>query len=372
MTSMADINNQFVSPEFNNIQTNYQKNKFLVQCFNTMQMAACESYINGLEIPDFLVKSNLDTMIPICYREYPFLLIPYEWLLKESEYLAEKSHELMETQYNLPKELFKVMLGESQLMYPKYTMALWQKGAINLEQAQIDMLDDLITKAQIKDGDHILDIGCGFGSALHYILSKFPNCQVTGLNLSKEHCQYIRNKIKDDQSYFSSDRFTLIEGDFNTINFEHKFDKIISLGVFEHIGNLTNGFKKVSSLLTDKGQFLLHIIAIKLPHSISSVFLEKYIFPRFRVWGYENVPLYNQDLKTVDKWFMNGSNYSKTLVTWLRNFDNNQEYLKTLKYDMEYSRFRRLWRLYLIWCIAYFDACNGEVLGNGQYLMTKA
>ena len=90
------------------------------------------------------------------------------------------------------------------------------------------------------------------------------------------------------------------------------------------------------------------------------------------MWGYENVPLYNQDLKTVDKWFMNGSNYSKTLVTWLRNFDNNQEYLKTLNYDMDYSRFRRMWRLYLIWCIAYFDACNGEVLGNGQYLMTKA
>ncbi|AFZ47040.1 Methyltransferase type 12 [Cyanobacterium stanieri PCC 7202] len=370
MTSTIDINNKFVSPEFN--ETDYHQHKFFIELFNSIQMRGCESYINGLELPDFLLKSTLNTILPICYQKYPFLLIAYEWLLKESEYLAESSDELMEKQYNLPKELFTTMLGESTLMYPKYTMALWEKGATNLEQAQIDMLDDLIIKADIKDGDHILDIGCGFGSALHYILSKFPNSQVTGLNLSKQHCQYIRTKIKDAQSYFSSDHFTLVEGDFNTINFEQKFDKIISLGVFEHVGNLTNSFKKVSSLLKDKGQFFLHIITIKFPHSASSVFLEKYIFPRFRVWGYENVPLYNQNLKTVNKWFMNGSNYSQTLTAWLRNFDDNQEYLKTLDYGMEYNRFRRMWRLYLMWCIAYFDACNGEVLGNGQYLMTKA
>lgn len=370
MTSTIDTKNKFVAPEFDD--NNYYKNRLLIELFNAIQMLGCESYMNGLELPDFLVKSTLDTIIPICYQQYSFLLIPYEWVLKQSEHLAESSEELMEKQYNLPQELFKIMLGESQLMYPKYTMGLWEKGAKNLEQAQIDMLNDLITKADIKDGDHILDIGCGFGSALHYILSKFPNSQVTGLNLSKQHCQYIRSKIEDNQSYFSGDRFTLIEDDFNTIKFEQKFDKVISLGVFEHIGNLTNSFKKVSSLLKDKGKFFLHIISIKCPHNASSVFLEKYIFPRFRVWSYENVPLYNQDLEIVNKWFMNGSNYSKTLTAWLRNFDDNQEYLKTLDYGIEYGCFRRMWRLYLMWCIAYFDACNGEILGNGQYLMIKA
>jgi cyclopropane-fatty-acyl-phospholipid synthase len=370
MTSIANTNNQLVSPKFK--ETDYHKNKFLIEFFNTIQMAGCESYVNGLELPDFLVKSTLNTILPICYRQYPFLLIPYEWLLKESEYLAESSDELMDIQYNLPKELFKVMLGESQLMYPKYTMALWEKGATNLEQAQIDMVQDVIEKAQIKDGDEILDLGCGFGSASHYILAKFPNCKVTALNLSKEHCDYMRQKQQEPDSYFHSDRFTICEEDFNNVNFEKKFDKIIAIGLFEHIGNLTNSFKKVSSLLKDNCQILLHIIAIKFPHSASSVFLEKYIFPRFRVWGYENLPLYNRDLKTVNKWFMNGSNYSQTLTAWLHNFDNNQEYLKTLNYGMEYGRFRRMWRLYLMWCIAYFDACNGEVLGNGQYLMTKA
>ncbi len=166
-------------------------------------MIGCEAYINGLEVPDSFVKSILDFIIPICYRKYPFLLVPYEWLLTESEHLAESSQELMKIQYDLPKELFKVMLGEGKLMYPKYTMALWEKGAENLEQAQIDMVQDVIEKAQIQDGDEILDIGCGFGSASHYILAKFPNCKVTALNLSKEHCDYMRQQKAKSRELFS-------------------------------------------------------------------------------------------------------------------------------------------------------------------------
>lgn len=376
MTYISNTNTENLnfSAEYIGIEsfTDYDKNQYLIKLFNTIQMIGCEAYINGLELSDSVVKSILDFVIPICYQKYSFLLIPYKWLLKESELLAESSQELMKIQYNLPKELFKVMLEEDKIMYPKYTMALWEKGAENLKQAQIDMVQDVVEKAQIQDGDEILDIGCGFGSALHYILAKFPNCKVTALNLSKEHCQYIREKMQHPESYFSCDRFTLIEGDFNNITFDHKFDKIITLGVFEHFGNLTNSFKKVSSLLKENGKFFIHVISSKFSHSISSVFLEKYIFPRFRVWGYENMSLYNQDLKTVNKWFINGSNYSKTLQYWLHNFNQNQEYLKTLDYEINYPKFRRMWRLYLIWCIAYFDACNGEILGNGQYLMVKA
>lgn len=374
MTSISNIQNPSFSAKYIGIESSndYHKHQFLIKLFNATQMIGCEAYINGLELPDPVVKSILDFIIPICYQKYPFLLVPYEWLLTESEQLAESSQELMTVQYNLPKELFKVMLGEGKLMYPKYTMALWEKGAQNLEQAQIDMVQDVVEKAQIQDGDEILDIGCGFGSALHYILAKFPKCKVTGLNLSAEHCQYIKEKMQDSESYFSSDRFTLIKGDFNNITFEQKFDKIITLGVFEHIGNLTNSFKKAASFLKPEGKFFIHIISSKLPNSICNVFLEKYIFPRFRVWSYEDVPLYNQDLKTVNKWYINGLNYSKTLQSWLENFDQNQDYFKTLDYGMNYIKFRRIWRLYLLWCIAFFDACNGEILGNSQYLMVKA
>lgn len=164
----------------------YQVTRGMVTIVNALQMALAESYINGLEIPDSALKSILDTFIPVLYKYFPSLLVPYNWLLAESDCLAEGSQELMKIQYNLPTEMFRLMLGEGQVLYPKYTMALWEKGAIDLEQAQMHMLDDVIEKAQIKDGDQILDLGCGWGSSAHYILAKFPHAKVTALNLSHE------------------------------------------------------------------------------------------------------------------------------------------------------------------------------------------
>jgi cyclopropane-fatty-acyl-phospholipid synthase len=375
MTFISDVNeihNPISETESFNPKSIYQKHRFWIKLFNAIEILGCEAYINGLELPDSVIKSILDFSIPVCYQRFPFLLVPYEWLLHESEELAESSQELMEIQYNLPKELFKVMLGEDKILYPKYTMALWEKGAKNLEQAQIDKIEDVIEKAQIQDGDEILDLGCGFGSASHYILAKFPNCKVTALNLSKEHCDYMRQKMQEPESYFKPDRFTICEENFNNANFTQKFDKIIAIGLFEHIGNFSESLKKVSSFLKPEGKLFIHIISSKLPHTIMILFLEKYIFPRARGWSYHQVPPTNSEFVTLDKWFINGLNYAKTLTKWLDNFDHNQEYLKTLNYGMIYAKFRRMWRLYLLWCIALFTACDGEVLGNAQYLMVKS
>lgn len=339
---------------------------------NAVQLAMAEAYINGIELPDSVLKVLFDTYIPIVYKNFPSLLVPYHWLSKESEMLAKGSEELMEVQYNLPCDLFKLMLGETELMYPKYTMALWQNGAQNLEQAQTHMLDDLIHKAEIKDGDEILDLGCGWGSAANYILSRFPNAKVTSLNLSREQCNYIRQQMQDDRSNLQPTRFTLYEGDFNDASFATKFDKIIAIGLFEHIGNLTQSFQKLASFLKDDGKVLIHIITTSLSRNITDPYIDKYIFPNMRVWSFDAIPETNKDLKTVDRWYLNGSNYSKTLGSWLENFDRNQEQLKGLDYGIEYPKFRRMWRLYLLLCIAYFDACNGTILGNGQYLMVHA
>jgi cyclopropane-fatty-acyl-phospholipid synthase len=264
------------------------------------------------------------------------------------------------------------MLGEGELIYPKYTMALWEKGASSLEQAQTDMLADVIEKAGIQDGDEILDLGCGWGSASHYILSQFPHAKVTALNLSHEQCEYMRQKMQDPKSHFSSGRFTVYETDFNDINFDKKFDKILAIGLFEHIGNLSKSFQKLASILKENGQVFIHFISIRFPHNAYSPFLNKYIFPNVRIRHYDAVPLCNQDLQTINRWYLNGANYSKTLKVWLKNFDENQEKIKTLDYGIDYVKFRRIWRLYLLWCMAYFDSCDGTILGNAQYLMTHA
>lgn len=350
----------------------YQATRTAIAGFNMILLAGAEAYINGLEVPDHVLKSLVEASVQICYKNFPSLLVPYEWLSEERDRLAEGSRELMKIQYDLPEEMFRLMLGEGELTYPKYTMALWEKGALNLEQAQMHMLDDVIEKVGIKDGDEILDLGCGWAAASNYILAQFPNVKVTALNLSHEQCEYMRKKMQDPDSYLSSERFTLCEEDFNDANFETTFDKIIAIGLFEHVGNLTKSFAKLASFLKDDGKVFIHIITTSLPYNITNPFINKYIFPNMRVWSYDTIPTINKNLKTINRWYLNGANYSKTLRSWLINFNQNQAKIKGLNYGMIYAKFRRLWRLYLLLCIAHFDGCNGEILGNGQYLLVHA
>jgi cyclopropane-fatty-acyl-phospholipid synthase len=339
---------------------------------NVIQMSVAEAYINGLEVPDSVLRSLFDTCMPVFFKHFPSLLAPYEWVLKETEHVAEGSQELMKLQYDLPQAMLNVMLGDYPLIYPKYSMGLWEKGAINLEQSQMHMIDDLIEKLDIQDGDNILDFGCGWGCIANYVLSKFPNVRFTGLNLSHQQCNYMRQKMEDPSSHLSSGRFTLHEGDLNDAFFEEKFDKIMSIGVFCHVGNLTQSFQKLASFLKAQGKVLIHIITVRTPNHISSVYTHRYIFPHGRYWNYDAMPSHNKDLKTVQRWYLNGSNYSKTFANWLQNFDDSQDAVKALDYGMDYAKFRRIWRFYLIWFVSNFASCDGEINGNGQFLMVHA
>jgi cyclopropane-fatty-acyl-phospholipid synthase len=350
----------------------YQTTRRFIEVANVVQMAFAESYINGLELPDVVLQSFFDTCMPVIFQHFPAFLTPYDWVSQETDHLAVGAQELMKKQYDLPQGMLNKMIGEGKLIYPKYSMGLWEKGVTSLEQAQIQMLDDVIEKLGIQDGDNILDFGCGWGSVPNYILSKFPNVTFTGLNLSHEQCEYIRQKMQDPDSYLSSGRFTLREADLNEVKFATQFDKILSIGVFEHVGNLTNAFKKLATFLKPNGKCFIHIITVRLPNNISSAFTHKYIFPHGRYWKYDAVPNCNQDLKTVQSWYLNGMNYAKTLAVWLERFDSSYAEVKDLEYGMDFAKFRRMWRFYLIWFIANFSSCNGEINGNGQFLMIHA
>ncbi len=350
----------------------YKATRIMASVFNATQMGLAEAYINGLEIPDSVFRSIFHLSMPILFKHAPGLVAPYEWVLKESDRFAESSRELMKIQYDLPQAMLNQMLGDWQVIYPKYSMGLWERGATDLETSQMHMIDQVIERLGINDGDHILDFGCGWGCVPNYIMSKFPNVRFTGLNLSHQQCEYMRHKMQDPQSYLSSGRFTLHEGDLNEAQFAEKFDKIISIGVFCHVGNLTNSFQKLASFLKSDGKVFIHIITARIPNNMSSGFTHKYIFPHGRYWNYDAIPTHNRDLQTIDRWYLNGLNYHKTMTEWLNRFDAAQATVNSLDYGMDYAKFRRIWRFYLLMLGTIFATCDGEYNGNGQYLMTHA
>ena len=350
----------------------YRCSRLLAAGFNSTQMAMAEAYINGLEIPDALYRGMIHASMPILFRHFPALLAPYEWVLNESDRIAESAKELMDIQYDRPQQMLNQMLGDWEPIYPKYSTGFWENGAEDLEASQRHMIDQMIDRLGIEDGDHLLDFGCGWGCVPNYILSKFPNLRCTGVNLSRGQCAYMRAKMNDPRSQLSSGRFTLVEGDINEVVFSEKFSKIISVGVFCHVGNLTKAFARLASLLQPQGKALIHIITVRIPNNMSSGFTDKYIFPGGRYWNHDAIPSHSVDLKTVQRWYMNGSNYHRTLTAWLDRFDASQDLVSHFDYGMEYAKFRRMWRFYLLLLGTIFATCDGEFNGNGQYLMTHA
>jgi cyclopropane-fatty-acyl-phospholipid synthase len=86
----------------------------------------------------------------------------------------------------------------------------------------------------------------------------------------------------------------------------------------------------------------------------------------------DSIPTFDKDFRTVQRWYLNGMNYSNTLKRWLENFDDSYPVVKDLDYGIDFVKFRRIWRLYLVWFISNFASCDGEINGNGQFLLVHA
>ena len=329
-----------------------------------------EWYLNSpFDVPAAIKQSLVNWIVALDNRLCVFLSANYSPGAPESEYIAESSTELMALHYDQPLHMFEHILGSSM----KYSMGLWENGASTLEEAQQAMMADLCNKGEIEDGHNILDIGCGFGSFAEYVLANYPNCTVTGLTLSRVQADYIRSRQKQADHPLHGKRFKLVQEDFNSARLKEKFDRVVSIGVWEHVSNLDKAQAKVREFLHPDGKVLLHYIVYfealagitKRP--LQSIFVSKYIFPAGRIWSADDLPKYQNDLAVERTWQLNGMNYERTIACWLTNLRNNQNKLK--KRGIE-RRTIKLWEFYFSTCIALFHANRGRYYGNAQYLLT--
>jgi len=337
-----------------------------------MEDQIAERYFDGrFNPPGWLLQSALNLYVS-----------SYHWLgillgrgsdgpALQGDTIAERSRELMAVHYDMPLPLFERMLGPSM----KYSTALWETGAATLEAAQEAMLADVCRKAGLRDGDAVLDVGCGFGSLCHYILRAFPSATVVGLTLSRTQADTIRRAQEQPGHPFHSPRFRLVQEDFNTVRFAGRFDRILSLGVFEHVANLDKALEKLRGLLHDDGKLFLHYIVYRRPvHRLADrpadgSFVGRYIFPGGRVWFDEELARHPTHFKLAGQWFLNGRNYERTLRAWLERFLAGRERIAQ-EAGLDERRLR-IWELYLRAFIAVFRTGRGRFYGNGQYLLTS-
>lgn len=239
--------------------------------------------------------------------------------------------------YDIGNDFYRLFLDKGM----QYSCAYFAGDDDTLEDAQQNKLRLIASKLNLKPGQSVLDIGCGWGDLALY-LARMEKVNVLGVTLSKEQCALAREKARQ---LGVADRVRFELTDYRTV--AERFDRIVSVGMFEHVGVHHYGefFAKVNELMTADGVMLLHSIGHMSPPGTASPWLRKYIFPGAYSPALSEVftAVEQNSLWVTDLEFLR-VHYAKTLAHWERRFQANRAKVAQM-YD---ERFCRMWEFYLI------------------------
>jgi cyclopropane-fatty-acyl-phospholipid synthase len=236
-----------------------------------------------------------------------------------------------EKHYNLGNDLFTSMLDSRM----NYSCAYW-KNASDLEKAQEDKLDLICRKIDLRPGMRVLDIGCGWGAFGKYAAEKY-NASVTGITVSKEQADLGRKMCAGLPVEIKMIDYRDLSG---------VFDRIVSVGMFEHVGykNYRKFFGITLKCLADDGLFLLHTIGSNKTMKSNDLWTDKYIFPNGMLPSAIQIERAIGGRFIIEDWHNFGAYYDKTLMAWYGNFERNLDKIKE-----NYSpRFIRMWKYFLL------------------------
>jgi cyclopropane-fatty-acyl-phospholipid synthase len=249
--------------------------------------------------------------------------------------------EVGERHYDIGNDLYAAMLDKRMI----YSCGYWAE-ATTLDAAQEAKLDLICRKVGLAPGMKVLDIGSGWGGFLKFAAERY-GIEGVGITISKEQAAYaeattgalpIETRLMD---------YMALEG---------QFDRVISIGMFEHVGykNYDAYFRKVRSLLRPDGLFLLHTIGNNFTSTHGDPWTEKYIFPNGMLPSIRQISSSIERVFVMEDWHNFGADYDRTLMAWWANFDAAWPDLR----DKYGDRFWRMWRFYLHVFAAMFRARN--------------
>jgi len=248
--------------------------------------------------------------------------------------------------YDLGNDLFERMLDPLMT----YSCGYWAQ-ADDLARAQEAKLDLICRKLGLQPGMTLLDIGCGWGSLMRFAATHF-GARCVGLTISRQQAQWGAERCAGLPV-----RFEL--ADYRAFNADgaQRFDRVASVGMFEHVGHKNYGdyFAAAHRSLADDGLFLLHTIGKRRSHTAIDPWIEKYIFPNGSLPSVAELAAACEERFVVEDWHNFGADYDRTLMAWHARFEAAWPQLRARLPE----RFYRMWRYYLLACAGSFRArCN--------------
>jgi len=286
--------------------------------------------------------------------------------------IAEDTDKANEQHYELPPDFFKTVLGS----HLKYSSAIWSPKCKSLDQSERNALELLSQRAQLANGQRVLDLGCGWGSFSLWAAKRFSKSQFVCVSNSKPQGDFIRSRIKEE----GISNLEVHTADMNGFKPEGTFDRIVSVEMFEHMRNYDRLLERISTWLDKDGLMFVHIFTHKdLAYTYNaedeSEWMAQYFFTGGVMPSHKLLTQFDKHLRVTDSWRISGEHYQKTLDAWLEKFDQNKEEIRKIFNECYGKKNTKIWiwrwRLFFLACSELFGYKKGSEWGVSHYVFRK-
>jgi len=309
-------------------------------------------FLCGLRRRTLEGKASNDAEFAAAMAEYP---------------IAEHTEAANAQHYELPPKFFELTLGPRR----KYSCCLYPTGRETLADAEDLALAETCAHAGLADGQDVLELGCGWGSLSLFMAERYPASRIVAVSNSAPQ----RGFIEAETARRGLRNLTVVTADMNAFDPGRRFDRIVSVEMFEHMANWRGLLERVRGWLNADGRLFLHVFAHKshcyrFDANDRGDWIGQHFFTGGIMPSHGLAARYPDLFEVEQQWWWSGEHYARTARDWLQRFDANRAEIDPILrevYGPDAALWRRRWRLFYLAVEGMFAHCGGEEWGVGHY-----